>query len=202
MTPVAQEPSAAPEARSFGPSAVATPANALTLVRLLATPVFVALVVLTGPSTWLLVVLWLLVASSDGLDGVVARRQGATTSGAFLDPLADKLLVVCVLASLAALGEVAWVAVGLIGAREVAMSGFRIYASRRGASVPARQSAKAKTFLQDLVIGLAFLPPIGLHHAGVVDAVLWVAVAVTLYTGLEYAHDARRILAPAGRPTA
>lgn len=182
---------------TFGPSALATPANALTLARLLATPVLVLLVVLTGPSTWLLFALWLVVASSDGLDGHVARRQGATTSGAFLDPLADKILVLGVLVALAAIGEVGWVAVGLIGVREVAMSGFRVYGSRRGISVPARRSAKAKTFVQDLCVGLALLPPVGLHHAGVVRAVLWVAVALTLYTGLEYAHDARRLLAGA-----
>lgn len=187
---------------TFGPSALATPANLLTLGRLLATPLLVALVVLTGPATWVLVGIWFVCAGSDSLDGFVARRQGTTRSGAFLDPLADKLLVVGVLAALASIQEVSWVPVGLIGMREAAMSIFRAYAARRGVSIPARHTAKIKTLLQDIVVGLALLPPVGAHHASVVRGLLWVAVAVTLYTGLEYLHDGRRLLAgttgPAG----
>lgn len=184
-------------ASTFGPSALATPANVVTVSRLLATPVLVAMVVLTGPSTWTLAGLWCVCAGSDGLDGYVARRQGTTRSGAFLDPLADKFLVLGVLASLAAIGQITWIPVALIGAREVAMSVFRAYAGRRGVSIPARTSAKLKTFLQDVVVGLAVLPPVGLHHVGIVRDLLWVAVAITLYTGLEYLHDGRRLLSGA-----
>jgi len=187
---------------TFGPSALLTPANVLTILRLLATPVFVSLVVLTGPSTWLLASLWLVSAGSDGVDGFLARRQGATTSGAFLDPLADKILVLGVLASLAEVGEIGWLPVALIALREFAMSAYRIRAGRRGISVPARPSAKLKTLVQDVVVGLALLPPVGAHHAGLVRDLLWVAVALTLYTGLEYAHDARRLVTPAGPASA
>jgi len=187
--------------RIFGPSALLTPANGLTLARLLATPVMVALVIATGPSSWLLVVLWFVCSSSDFFDGVIARRYGTTRSGAFLDPLADKFVVLGVLASLAAIGEIGWVPVLLIALREISMSIFRSYAGRRGVSVPARNSAKAKTLLQDLVIGLAFLPPVGLHHAGVVRWALWIVVAVTLWTGLEYLRDSRKLLAGAHAPT-
>ncbi len=184
-------------ASTFGPSALATPANVLTMARLLATPVLVAMVVLTGPATWTLVGVWCVCAGSDGLDGYVARRQGTTRSGAFLDPLADKFLVLGVLAGLAVIGQITWIPVALIGVREVAMSAFRAYAARRGISIPARQSAKLKTFLQDIVVALAVLPPVGLHHVGLVRDLLWVAVAVTLYTGLEYLHDGRRLLSGA-----
>jgi CDP-diacylglycerol--glycerol-3-phosphate 3-phosphatidyltransferase len=187
--------------RIFGPSALLTPANALTLARLLATPVMVALVIATGPSSWLLVGLWFVCSSSDFFDGVIARRYGTTRSGAFLDPLADKFVVLGVLASLAAIGEIGWVPVLLIALREISMSIFRSYAGRRGVSVPARNSAKAKTLLQDLVIGLAFLPPVGLHHAGIVRWALWIVVAVTLWTGLEYLRDSRKLLAGAHAPT-
>lgn len=182
---------------TFGPSALATPANALTFGRILATPLLVALVVGTGPSTWLLVGLWFVCSSSDVLDGWVARRQGTTRSGAFLDPLADKCLVLGVMAALADIHEISWVPVALIGAREVAMSVYRVYAGRRGVSIPARQTAKIKTFLQDVVVGLALLPPIGLHHGSIVQVMLWVALAVTLYTGIEYSIDGRRLLAGA-----
>lgn len=185
---------------TFGPSALATPANALTLARLLASPVLVVLVVLTGPSTWLLAMLWIVCAGSDGVDGWVARKMGATRSGAFLDPLADKFLVLGVLAALAGTGSVGWLAVALISAREIGMSVFRSVAGRRGVSIPARRAAKVKTLAQDVVIGLALLPPVGLHHMALVRELLWVAVALTLYTGLEYAYDGRRLMAGATVP--
>lgn len=189
--------------RTFGPSALATPANALTLARLLSSPVLVALVVTTGPASWLLAVLWLVCTGSDGLDGWIARKMGATRSGAFLDPLADKFLVLGALAALAGTGYFSWLPVVLISAREIAMSLFRSLAGRRGVSIPARMTAKAKTFLQDVVIGLAFLPPVGPHAKGALRDLLWAAVAITLYTGLEYARDGRRLLAersPSGGP--
>jgi CDP-diacylglycerol--glycerol-3-phosphate 3-phosphatidyltransferase len=185
---------------TFGPSALATPANVLTMSRLLATPVLVAMVVLTGPATWTLFGVWFVCSSSDGLDGYVARRQGTTRSGAFLDPLADKFLVLGVLASLASIHELSWLPVILIGIREVAMSVFRAFAARRGVSIPARQTAKVKTLLQDIVVGLALMPPVGLHHLALVRGLLWLAVAITLYTGLEYLHDGRRLLTGTAGP--
>lgn len=184
----------------FGPSALMTPANAVTLARLLASPVMVVLVIATGPSSWLLVGLWFVCSSSDGLDGVLARRHGTTRSGAFLDPLADKCLVLGVLGALAIIGEVSWWPVTLIAVREVAMSVFRGYAGKRGVSVPARTTAKLKTLLQDMVIGLAFLPPVGLHHAGAVNVALWFVVVATLWTGFEYLRDSRKLLAGAESP--
>jgi phosphatidylglycerophosphate synthase len=80
------------------------------------------------------------------------------------------------------------------------MSVFRSYAARRGVSVPARTTAKVKTLLQDIVIGLAFLPPVGLYHARALGWVLWLVVAVTLWTGLEYLRDSRKLLASAQSP--
>jgi CDP-diacylglycerol--glycerol-3-phosphate 3-phosphatidyltransferase len=180
-------------ARTFGPSALATPANALTLARLLASPVLVGLVAATGHASWLLAVLWLVCAGSDGVDGIVARKMGATRSGAFLDPLADKFLVIGVMFALVGIGSFDWLPVVLITAREIAMSAYRARAGRRGISIPARVTAKAKTFVQDVVVGLALLPPVGLHHLDVVRDLLWVAVALTLYSGVEYYLDARRL---------
>jgi CDP-diacylglycerol--glycerol-3-phosphate 3-phosphatidyltransferase len=184
----------------FGPSALLTPANLLTLGRLLASPVMIVLVVTTGPSSWLLCGLWFVCSYTDFLDGIVARRYGATRSGAFLDPLADKFVVLGVLAALAGIGEVNWLPVILIAVREVYMSVFRSYAGRRGVSVPARQTAKLKTLLQDVVIGLIFLPPVGLHYTRVIGWLLWVVVAITLWTGFEYLRDSRELLAGAHQP--
>jgi CDP-diacylglycerol--glycerol-3-phosphate 3-phosphatidyltransferase len=144
--------------------------------------------------------LWFVCSYTDFLDGIVARRYGATRSGAFLDPLADKFVVLGVLAALAGIGEVSWLPVILIAVREVYMSVFRSYAGRRGVSVPARQTAKLKTLLQDVVIGLIFLPPVGLHYTRVIGWLLWVVVAITLWTGFEYLRDSRELLAGAHQP--
>ena len=91
-------------ATTFGPTALATPANAVTIARLLAAPVFVAMIVVWG-ATWFNFAVGFIVAASDGLDGYIARRQGTTRSGAFLDPLADKALVLSALVTLAMEGH-------------------------------------------------------------------------------------------------
>jgi CDP-diacylglycerol--glycerol-3-phosphate 3-phosphatidyltransferase len=187
--------------QTFGPTALATPANALTIGRLVAAPVLLALVAVTGPSTWPLAAIWVVLAGSDGMDGYVARRQGVTRSGAFLDPLADKFLVLGALVGLVAVHEISWVPVTVIALREVGMSVFRVFASRRGVSIPARSSAKLKTAFQDAAILLAFIPPIGLHHAAIVVWVLWAAVALTVWTGAEYLVDGRRLIAGGLNPT-
>jgi CDP-diacylglycerol--glycerol-3-phosphate 3-phosphatidyltransferase len=181
-----------PEKRAsrFGPSAVLTPANLVTIGRLLVTPVLIAMVAIWG-STWVAVVVAFCVCSTDGLDGFIARRQGATTSGAFLDPLADKAVVVGIYAVLAARGDITWWPVALITAREISMSVYRAYMSRRSVSIPARKSAKLKTVVQDLVLGLCLLPPMQ-HHHGALELAAWFATALTLVTGLQYLIDGRR----------
>jgi CDP-diacylglycerol---glycerol-3-phosphate 3-phosphatidyltransferase len=181
---------------TFGPSALATPANALTLARVLATPVFVILIVVQG-ATWLTVVVGVLVAGSDGVDGWVARRQGTTRSGAFLDPLADKLVVLGALLALAGEGLLPWAPVVLIAAREVGMSVYRSWAGRRGVSIPARTSAKVKTLVQDLAIATCLVPPLA-HQHGLQLVAIWVAAALTLLTGVQYLLDGRRALQEAG----
>lgn len=177
---------------TFGPSALATPANALTVARLLATPVFVGLIVVQG-ATWTTVVVGVLVAGSDGVDGWIARRQGTTRSGAFLDPLADKAVVLGAFFALAVEGHLPWAPVVLIAAREVGMSVYRSYAGRRGVSVPARPSAKVKTLVQDLAIATCLLPPLAGEHALQLAAV-WVAAVLTVVTGIQYLLDGRRAL--------
>src|SRR5438309_6327669 len=102
----------------FGPSALATPANAITIARVVATPVLVAMIV-SGGSSWAAVTFWFVVSCTDGLDGWLARRHGTTRSGAFLDPLADKVVVLAAMVALVANGSFWWLPVMLIAAREV-----------------------------------------------------------------------------------
>ena len=174
----------------FGPSALATPANALTAARLLLAPVVIILI-LDQPASWTTLAVWILVAGSDAVDGWVARRQGSTTSGAFLDPLADKALVLGALAALVAQGTLWWFPVALIAVREVVISAYRSYVGRRGVSVPARKWAKIKTIVQEVAIGFALLP-LTADHPWVANTVLWIAVGLTLVTGMQYLLDGRK----------
>jgi CDP-diacylglycerol---glycerol-3-phosphate 3-phosphatidyltransferase len=182
---------------TFGPSALKTPANALTMARLLATPVLVAIIVIHGPG-WAPFGVALGIGLTDGVDGWLARRQGTTRSGAFLDPLADKAAVVGALCAVAVNGEVPWLPVGIIAAREVWMSLYRIAVGRRGISIPARQSAKAKTLVQGIAILLCLAPSVAPHRT-VLLVGLWVAVAFTVATGAQYLLDGRRAAQAADR---
>jgi CDP-diacylglycerol---glycerol-3-phosphate 3-phosphatidyltransferase len=179
-------------ASGYGPTALATPANALTAARLLAAPVFVGLIAAEG-ATWLTVAVGVAVAGSDGVDGWLARRQGATRSGAFLDPLADKVVVLGAFFALAAQGHLPWLPVALITIREVGMSGYRSWAGRRGVSIPARRSAKVKTVVQELAIATCLVPPLAAQY-DLQRGAVWAAAALTLSSGVQYLWDGRRAL--------
>ncbi len=175
---------------TFGPSALKTPANAITVARLLATPVLVAMIAVHGAG-WAPFGVALAIGLTDGVDGWLARRQGTTRSGAFLDPLADKAAVVGALCAVAAKGEVSWVPVAIIAAREVWMSVYRVTMGRRGISIPARATAKFKTLVQGIAILLCLAPSVAPHRS-VLSVAVWVAVAFTVVTGGQYFFDGRR----------
>jgi CDP-diacylglycerol--glycerol-3-phosphate 3-phosphatidyltransferase len=172
-------------ATSFGPSALATPANAVTIGRLVCAPALWLLILLVGPS-YVTLAVWIVLAATDGVDGYLARRHGTTRSGAFLDPLADKALVLGAMWALVATDLFWWLPVGLISAREVTISAFRSYWGRRGLAVPATGWAKVKTVVQSVAVGLALLPPVADRALWLASSVLWVAAALTLLTGAHY----------------
>src|SRR5215210_9286208 len=161
------------------------------MIRVIATPVLLTMVLADGPS-WAALGVWVGVAITDVADGVVARRQGATRSGAFLDPLADKVLVVGVLVALVAKGRLWWPPVVLIAVREIVVSGYRSWVGRRGVSVPARHWAKIKTVVQDVAVGMALAPFDSAGYRRSVAVMLWVAVGLTIVTGAQYLIDGRR----------
>jgi CDP-diacylglycerol--glycerol-3-phosphate 3-phosphatidyltransferase len=156
-------------------------------------PLVAALILSTGTG-WGLVALWLLLSATDGADGFVARRQGTTRSGAFLDPLADKIIVLAAMAALVSINRMWWVPVALIGVREVAISAYRSYVGRHGISVPARPWAKVKTGVQDVAVAMALAPIAGDSYGRTVGAVLSLAVVLTLVTGAQYLWDGRRVI--------
>ena len=178
----------------FGPSALATPANAVTVARVLATPVLLGMILGSGAS-WPALALWIVLSSTDWVDGWLARRQGVTRSGAFLDPLADKFLVLGAMYALVAEGVYWWLPVSLIAVREIAISVYRTWMGKQGVSIPARWWAKVKTVVQQVAVAFALLP-VATGGAQVVAKVgLWAGVGLALFTGSQYLLDARRVFA-------
>ena len=175
---------------TFGPSALATPANAISIARLLLTPVWLALVAAMGPS-WTAFVIGFLIAVTDGLDGWLARKQGTTRSGAFLDPLADKVFVLGGLVVLVGKGLLWWLPVAIIAVREVGISVYRSVLGRQGLSVPARWWAKVKTVVQELAVGAALLP-LTSEWPWVAAGLVWTAAVLAVVTGAQYLLDGRR----------
>lgn len=184
----------------YGPGALLTPANALTMMRLVLSPALLVLIV-RDPTSWAAVAFWTVLAFSDGFDGHLARRHGTTRSGAFLDPLADKVLVLGALFALVAAGRFWMLPVVLIAVREVAISAYRTRLARQGLAVPARTLGKFKTVVQEFAVALALFPPTGDHHAWA-TIVLWAAVALTWGSGLQYLLDGRGAATTLGHRTA
>ncbi len=181
----------------YGASALATPANAITITRMILALPLLAFVARDGEAYGALAA-WTVLAGSDGLDGFLARRHGTTRSGAFLDPLADKVLVLGAAWALVAAGTFWWLPVVLITARELGISILRSVYGRRGIAIPARYTAKVKTVVQELAIGFALLPLSMDHVSWLASAVLWIAVALTLATGVSYVTDGARALSLTG----
>lgn len=172
-----------PRPRRFGPTALATPANAVTIGRLVLGVPFLVFVAAAGAS-WPAVIGWIILAVSDWYDGYLARRAGTTRSGAYLDPLADKVIAVGGFVALAIEGVYHWVPVLLIAAREAAVSFHRSLMGRRGVSVPARALGKTKTVVQLVAVGWALLPLT--EDAGfLIQGFLWLAVGFTLLSGID-----------------
>ena len=135
-------------------------------------------------SSWLTVGLWFAITATDSLDGWLARRDGATRSGAFLDPVADKLIVLGGLAVLADRGVFPWWPVLLIALREFGISLYRSIAGRRGIVLPAQKLGKYKAFTQYIAVGFVLLP-ISADWVGVQNAALALAVILTVVSGLQ-----------------
>ena len=175
---------------TYGPSAIATPANMVTVVRLLVAPLLFSMIS-DRPSGWLVAMLWIALSLTDGIDGWIARRQGVTRSGAFLDPLADKVLVLGALFSLVAVDRFPVWPVAVIAAREVFISLYRVYWGRRGLAVPARPSAKLKTFMQTVTVAVVLLPPTtDLMWLG--DWLLYISTFLAVFSAAQYLLDGRR----------
>ncbi len=173
--------------------------NLLTAARIVMIPLVLVLMQRGAPrdcfwAAWV----YALAAITDFFDGYIARRQGlVSVLGKFLDPLADKLIVMATLVWLVNLGRIeAWVVVLLLG-REFSITGLRSIASSEGVIIAAGDDGKAKTAFQMigillLIIGYPYHLSLGFYDLGVVDVVhvgkvlVYLSLVYSLTSGVSY----------------
>lgn len=187
-------------------------ANRLTLSRLLLTVIFVAAL----NSSWgygrtVALVVFLLAGVSDFVDGEIARRYGVVTNfGKLMDPLVDKIMVAAAFISLVPLKAVpAWAATTVV-ARDFLITGLRMMATAKGKVLPAEMLGKQKTSWQVVTV-IFFLALLSLHELRYANetstwwfrawdqagpVLVWITVALTVYSGLGYAWRHRELIAP------
>lgn len=125
--------------------------------------------------------LFVLASVTDFFDGYIAREWNQMTMlGAILDPLADKMLTLAAFLGLMMIGEASAWAIYIIIVRELFITGLRTVAVSEGISVKASWAGKVKTVSQMIAIGFLLM------HWPFGDLLLWIAVALTLYSGFEY----------------
>jgi CDP-diacylglycerol--glycerol-3-phosphate 3-phosphatidyltransferase len=174
----------------YSSSAILTPANVLTVARLLLSIPFLFWLYYQETGWWLFVSFQIL-ALSDIVDGNIARKNGPTTSGAFLDPLADKVLAIGCFVVLGFRDYYSWIPIFIMGGRELSVSVARTILAKYKISLPARKLGKAKTLMQMLAIGLVIFPPVddlkNLH-----SFLLWAACALSIVSGIDLFINAQR----------
>ena len=169
-----------------------TTANKLTILRVVLIPVFFLLMLVDFPGhLWLALLVFILASATDFLDGHIARKyHQVTTFGKFMDPLADKLLVMAALIIFVQWGQIPGWAAFVILTREFAVTALRLVAAADGTVIAAGISGKVKTFSSLVCLclmmtpfhGFALIPP-----AFTLDTLcVIVMVAVTLWSGAEY----------------
>jgi len=172
--------------------------NTLTLFRVITVPAIVLLLMYPNRlTTFLAAILFSAASITDYFDGYLARRSGLVTNfGKIMDPVADKLLVSCTFIMLTSLGWVpAWIVCVIIG-REIAVTGLRNIISESGMDVSASSLGKYKTGFQiAAIIPLLFhYPYFGVDMQTIGSIFLWVALILTIWSGVDYFIRFRRLL--------
>ena len=171
-------------------------ADQLTVARIAATPVVVALYIVDfdGHAYWA-TALFVAAMATDWFDGRIARSGAyASRLGSLLDPVADKVLVLAVLIVLVDEGVAPGWIVAAIVAREFLVSGLRLAAVERGVVIAARDLGKLKTWSQAIAAAVAGFAAAGAWDESVAWWALLVALALTWLSGLDYARVAPRLL--------
>ncbi|MBE5766280.1 MAG: CDP-diacylglycerol--glycerol-3-phosphate 3-phosphatidyltransferase [Clostridiales bacterium] len=171
--------------------------NKLTILRVLMIPLFCVFLAFSPDSDlwrWISLAVFALACLTDWADGKIARQNNLVTNfGKFMDPIADKLLVMSAFVMLCSQGRMEAWAVIVIMAREFIVSGFRLVAAEGGVVIAASTIAKFKTVSQMLAVMLTivFVPgPLAI----VAKLVLYVAVVLTALSGIDYVWKNRQFL--------
>ncbi|GAB2551393.1 CDP-diacylglycerol--glycerol-3-phosphate 3-phosphatidyltransferase [Nocardia heshunensis] len=171
-------------------------ANILTILRILIVPLFLlALFAAGGHNTswrWIAAGLFGVAAITDRIDGQLARKYGLVTDfGKLMDPIADKALIGAALIGLSMLHDLPWWITLVIVARELGITLLRLAVVRRGV-IPAGRGGKIKTLVQSVAIAVLLLPLSGGFASAGMD-LMYVAVVLTVVTGLDYVVQAGRL---------
>jgi CDP-diacylglycerol--glycerol-3-phosphate 3-phosphatidyltransferase len=171
-------------------------ANALTVLRIALVPVFGWLLLFDGGHETRYRILaagvFVLASITDRIDGDIARARGIVTDfGKVSDPIADKALMGMAFVGLSVLGELPWWVTIVVLVREVGITAMRFVVIRHGV-MPASRGGKVKTMLQAIGIGLLILPLGGVLQS-VALLIMYVAVVVTVVTGVDYVARAVRL---------
>ena len=165
-----------------------TTANKITIFRILLIPVFLVLAYM-GQMTWALLV-YIIACLSDMADGYIARHYNQISNfGKFMDPLADKVLVLAAMCFFIENGQMPGWAVVIVLFREFAVSGLRLIAVEQQRVIAAAWSGKIKTACT--MVGLCVM--LFTSHPLVNLIVTWVIVITTLYSGIEYFYVNRDV---------
>ena len=171
-------------------------ANILTFLRLLLVPVFAYLLIRTphtSSAAYLASFVFALAAATDFVDGFIARRYNLITNfGKIADPIADKALIGAGLVLLSAEGDVPVGVTALILARELAVTLIRLRVLHYGV-IPASRGGKAKTFSQTIAVFILVLPLPSTWNP-VANGCLWLALVLTLGTGINYVYRAVKLV--------
>ncbi|MBQ2841095.1 MAG: CDP-diacylglycerol--glycerol-3-phosphate 3-phosphatidyltransferase [Oscillospiraceae bacterium] len=180
-----------------------TTANIISIIRMILIPVFIAFALLDfSGSSYIAVAIFIVASLTDWVDGYIARKYNQiTTFGKFLDPLADKLLVIAAVLVLIERGSMGSIPAFIIIARELIVTSLRIVAMGEGIVIAAQRSGKWKTFIQ--MTGIVFLfTPFATFAPGAVsagDVVVWLMAAITLISGIEYFKSFGGVLKPSAK---
>ncbi|WP_054949828.1 CDP-diacylglycerol--glycerol-3-phosphate 3-phosphatidyltransferase [Numidum massiliense] len=143
------------------------------------------------------VIVFIIAASTDGLDGYIARKHKlVTTLGKLLDPLADKLLLTAALVSLVEMQRIdAWIVIVIIS-REFAVTGLRLIAIENGRVIAASKLAKWKTTIQIVAVISLMLNnfPFSIFSIPFSQIAIWAAVVITVWSGIDYFYKNKEIL--------
>lgn len=164
-----------------------TTANKITVLRIILVPVFMVLLYLGHPY-WALAV-YIIACVSDFVDGKIARKYNQITDfGKFMDPLADKMLVLAAMCYFIEAGLIPGWVVAVVLLREFGVSGLRLLAVEQGIVIAAAWSGKIKTGVTMVALGVLILAEQPWFPAPEVIAVVcWLLILVTtLYSGIEY----------------